>query len=177
MSVLNIPTWPRQGTGVPLHLSPAQTCNNIAINKANNGGAKKPKRVRTAFTSKQMAELEQEYIRTEYVDRARRLELAEILQLNERTIKIWFQNKRMNEKEILTQHLEESEDTSTTASSPEYHNNTCNVLMVTERNQPAQPSSIVPTYEPQALLKFSTANGIVANSTGGPGTELQQLKL
>nr|XP_037867753.1 homeobox protein Hox-B1-like [Bombyx mori] len=104
--MLNVPTWPRQGTGVPRLVNPAQTWNNIAINKVSNGGAKKPKRVRTAFTSKQMAELEQEYTSTKYLDRARRLEMVEILQLNERTIKIWFQNRNMKEKEFLTDHLE-----------------------------------------------------------------------
>ncbi|XP_028026135.1 LOW QUALITY PROTEIN: homeobox protein Hox-B3-like [Bombyx mandarina] len=99
MNMLNVPTWPRQGTGVPRLVNPAQTWNNIAANKVNNGGTKKTKRVRTAFTSNQMAELEQEYTRTKYLDRARHLELAEILQLNKRTIKIWFQNKNEREKD------------------------------------------------------------------------------
>lgn len=86
--------------------------------KASNG-VKKHKRVRTAFTSHQMMELEQEYARTRYLDRARRIELAETLLLNERTIKIWFQNRRMKEKKDRAENYDDSEEPSTTDSSPE----------------------------------------------------------
>ncbi|XP_014359188.2 homeobox protein HOX3 [Papilio machaon] len=86
--------------------------------KAANG-VKKHKRVRTAFTSHQMMELEQEYARTRYLDRARRIELAETLVLNERTIKIWFQNRRMKEKKDRAENYDDSEEPSTTDSSPE----------------------------------------------------------
>ncbi|XP_053605952.1 homeobox protein Hox-B3a-like [Plodia interpunctella] len=82
-------------------------------------GVKKQKRNRTAFTSQQMMELEQEYARTRYLDRTRRIELSEILHLNERTIKIWFQNRRMKEKKDRAESLEDSEEVSTTESSPE----------------------------------------------------------
>ncbi|KAI5646923.1 homeobox domain-containing protein [Phthorimaea operculella] len=84
-------------------------------------GVRKPKRIRTAFTSQQMMELEQEYTRARYLDRTRRIELAETLHLNERTIKIWFQNRRMKEKKDKAESLEEEgEATSTTDSSSEY---------------------------------------------------------
>ncbi|CAH2040425.1 unnamed protein product, partial [Iphiclides podalirius] len=84
-----------------------------------SGGVKKHKRVRTAFTSQQMMELEQEYARTRYLDRSRRIELADILHLNERTIKIWFQNRRMKEKKDRAEGYDECEEPSTTDSSPE----------------------------------------------------------
>ncbi|CAH2237787.1 jg24126 [Pararge aegeria aegeria] len=87
--------------------------------KTSSGGIKKPKRIRTAFTSQQMMELENEYARTRYLDRSRRIELSDILNLNERTIKIWFQNRRMKEKKDRTESLEENEATSTTELSPE----------------------------------------------------------
>ncbi|KAJ2947432.1 hypothetical protein O0L34_g17210 [Tuta absoluta] len=84
-------------------------------------GVRKPKRIRTAFTSQQMMELEQEYARARYLDRTRRIELAETLNLNERTIKIWFQNRRMKEKKDKAESLEEEgEASSTTDSSSEY---------------------------------------------------------
>lgn len=87
-----------------------------------SGGVRKPKRIRTAFTSQQMMELEQEYGRTRYLDRTRRIELADILHLNERTIKIWFQNRRMKEKKDKAESLEEEAASSTTDSSIELGN-------------------------------------------------------
>lgn len=93
----------------------------VTTNKVSNG-VKKQKRNRTAFTSHQMMELEQEYTRTRYLDRNRRIELSEILNLNQRTIKIWFQNRRMKEKKDRAESLEESEEVSTTESSPELAN-------------------------------------------------------
>nr|AIB07908.1 Hox cluster protein ShxA [Nymphalis c-album] len=94
-----------------------QTWNST---KPISGGVKKAKRIRTAFTSQQMMELENEYIRTRYLDRSRRIELSEILKLNERTIKIWFQNRRMKEKKDRTENHEDTEATSTTEISPEH---------------------------------------------------------
>ncbi|XP_049871198.1 pancreas/duodenum homeobox protein 1-like [Pectinophora gossypiella] len=77
---------------------------------------RKPKRVRTAFSTQQIMELEQEYVRTRYLDRDRRIKLAEILKLNERTIKIWFQNRRMKEKKDKAEMLEASSSSTTDSS-------------------------------------------------------------
>ncbi|XP_017468220.1 PREDICTED: homeotic protein caudal-like [Rhagoletis zephyria] len=53
---------------------------------------------RVVYTDFQRLELEKEYCTSRYITIRRKTELAQILSLSERQVKIWFQNRRAKER-------------------------------------------------------------------------------
>ncbi|XP_018322074.1 homeobox protein Hox-A4a-like [Agrilus planipennis] len=89
----------------PLPLSSNETPSTLATDYKHSSGSPVPianttsaKRARTAYTSSQLVELEKEFHYNKYLCRPRRIQMAQALNLTERQIKIWFQNRRMKHK-------------------------------------------------------------------------------
>ncbi|XP_066581860.1 uncharacterized protein [Prorops nasuta] len=73
---------------------------NPTTKNSTSVSVSKLKRVRTIFTAQQLARLEGEFARQQYMVGPQRLSLAYDLRLTEAQVKVWFQNRRIKWRKV-----------------------------------------------------------------------------